>query len=215
MPPGQDKDSKRSFTNYCYGQNTLNLRKISLLLIKLGNIVRNKTKSCSTFLHPSLLRRFSFTPNFSTSSHPAGRMGVVMSSSHIVSGAPSSSGRGLPLFQCGVPFPKESRSFKNFSNASCLQGLSFIKCSSMSPFPWGAVLLQWGLFSPQILPWQILLQHRLPLESQPPPDIPLLWRGLLQGLQVDLCTPRCPPGSVGAQPPLSWLHHRISGKSQL
>lgn len=36
---------------------------------------------------------------------------------------------------------------------------------------------------------RILLQHRLPLESQPPSDILLLWHRHLQGLQIDLCTP--------------------------
>jgi len=45
---GQDKDRERSLTNYCHGQNRLNLgRKGSLIYCQSNQsrIVRNKTKS--------------------------------------------------------------------------------------------------------------------------------------------------------------------------
>lgn len=177
--------------------------------------MRNKTKSRNTFLHPSLLPKLSFTPNFSTSFHPAGRMGVVVISSYTVSAVPllrRRNPRTLPLLQCGVP-PKETRSFRNFSNMSSSQGLFFMKCSSMSPFPWGAVLLQWGLLSLQILPascsstgfpWS----HSL-LQTSPCSGV-----GTSRGCRW-ISAPPCPPGAAGAQPPLCGLHHRISGESQL
>jgi len=46
-------------------------------------------------------------------------------------------------------------------------------------------------------PARSLLQRRIPRRSQPPPGIPLLWRGALPGLQVGLCSP--PMGLHGLQ----------------
>jgi len=45
---GQDKDRERSLTNYCHGQNRLNLGRNRSLIYhqsNWGRIMRNKTKS--------------------------------------------------------------------------------------------------------------------------------------------------------------------------
>jgi len=63
-------------------------------------------------------------------------MGVVVSSSHIVSVAPSSSGGGLlTLFPCSSMGPSHERQFStNFSNMSPSHGLQFFtKCPTVGP----------------------------------------------------------------------------------
>lgn len=57
-----------------------------------------------------------------------------------------------------------------------------------------------------------LLQHRFLMESQPLLRHPLLQHGLLQVLQVHLCSP-CPPWAAGAQLPDQGLPQGISVQS--
>jgi len=97
--------------------------------------------------HPSLLPRLSFTLDFLSLLPPSGAggqgMGAVVSSSHVVSAAPSSSGgRLLTLFPCSSMGPSHRRqSFTNFSNVSPSHRLQlFTNCPSVGPFSRGAVL---------------------------------------------------------------------------
>ena len=117
-------------------------------------------------------------------------MGVVVSSSHVVSAAPSSS-RSSCAPAWGLSH--RSQSSMNFSNVGPSHGLQFLtNCSSVGAFhrvqSFRNRLLQHG--SPtgsQVLPAN-LLQHGLPTESQPLLGIYLLWHGILHGLQVDICS---------------------------
>jgi len=68
---GGDKDSERSLTSYCHGQNRLNLGRKECLTCHQSNqsrIVRNKTRSLNTFpppLHSSRTQlRSRFSPSF-------------------------------------------------------------------------------------------------------------------------------------------------------
>jgi len=72
----------RSLSNYHHGQNRLDLG-------KLIRVMRNKTnKTISP--HPSLILRFSFTPDILPLSSTGERgMGIAVSSSHVVSVDPS------------------------------------------------------------------------------------------------------------------------------
>jgi len=134
--------------------------------------------------HPSLFPGLNFTPNFllllPLSSAGGWGVGVVVSSSHIVSTAPSSSGGGLftlcPCSSVGY-LPRET---------------VLHELLQRGPFPWGAVLQEqavpaWVPTGSQVLPAN-LLQCGLSTWSQPPPGIPLLRRGVLPGLQVGLCS---------------------------
>jgi len=117
-------------------------------------------------------------------------MGVVVSSSHVVSAAPSSS-RSSCAPAWGLSH--RSQSSMNFSNVGPSHGLQFLtNCSSVGAFhrvqSFRNRLLQCG--SPtgsQVLPAN-LLQPGLSTESQPPSGIHLLWRAILHGLQVDICS---------------------------
>lgn len=69
-------------------------------------------------------------------------------------------------------------------------------------------------------PARTLLQHRLPVGSQPPSGIPLLQRGLLHGLQEDLCFPVPPPPKPCHTKPIqrgNWgckegiIHRKVEG----
>ena len=123
-----------------------------------SRIMRNKTKSLKTpSSHPSLLPRLNFTHNFlyllPTSGAGGRGVGVVVSSSHFVSAAPSSSGGGL---------------------------LTLSPCSSVGSLPRQTVLhvlLQRESF-PQAAVLHELLQRGSPTGSQVLPAN-LLQRGLL------------------------------------
>ena len=106
-------------------------------------------------------------------------MGVAVSSSHVVSAAPSSSGAGL---------------------------LTLLPCSSVGSLSWGSALhelLQRESF-PQVAVLHKLLQrglsHGVTAFSGPSH---LLRRGVLHGLQGNLCSPVKPPWAVGGQPAVS------------
>ena len=81
----------------------------------------------------------------------------------------------------------------NLSNMSPSHRLQFFtNCSSMGAFPWEQSfrnrLLQHGsLTRSQVLPAN-LLQHGLPMGSQPPSGIHVFWHGILHRLQMDLCS---------------------------
>ena len=107
---GRDKDRERSLTSYYHGQNRLNLGRKGNLIHQQSNqsrIVRNKSRSENTFPPPLLSSWAQLHSRFSTFSPPTPRgaggqgMGVTVSSSLILSAAPSSSGgRLLTLFSC-------------------------------------------------------------------------------------------------------------------
>ncbi|KAK4830649.1 hypothetical protein QYF61_012492 [Mycteria americana] len=145
-------------------------------------------------------------------------MGVAVSSSHVVSAAPSSSGKGLlTLFPAPEWGPSHERqSCTNFSNVSPSRGLQFfMDCSGMRPFhgvqSFRNRLLQHG--SPagsQVLPAK-LLQCGLPMGSQPPLGIHLLQRGVLHGLQVHICSTVNLHGLQGDSLPHRGLLHKLQG----
>lgn len=128
----------------------------------------------------------------------------------------SSSGtRFLTLFPCPSVSPSHRRkSYRNFSSMSVSHRLQlFTHCSSEGPFARGQSfrnrLLQcgvtgparktapvWGLLSIGLqVPARTLLLHGL--HTGPLLGIPLLQPGLLQGLQVHLCTPMPSNGCRG------------------
>ncbi|KAK4824286.1 hypothetical protein QYF61_013031 [Mycteria americana] len=150
------------------------------------------TKNC----YVVTFARLNLTPKFSTSSPRAAqedREWGLRSVHHTLSlpllppqGEDSSHSSPAPAWG-----PSHGRqSSMNFSNMSPSHGLQFcMNCSSMGPFhgvqSFRNRLLQCG--SPTG-PARSLLQHRLPMGSQPPLGIHLLQHGFLRGLQVDICS---------------------------
>jgi len=164
-------------------------------------------------------------------------MGVMVSSSHVVSAAPSSSEGGLltlcpcsserflswkavlhKLLQCGF-FPRAAALHKLPQHAS---------------FPWGAVLQEqaapaWvphGVTSPASKPalmWaplstgpQVLAgacsSAGLPTMSQLPSGIHLLCQGSFHGLQVEICSTVELHRLQGHKLPHRGLQHKLQGK---
>jgi len=60
-------------------------------------------------------------------------------------------------------------------------------------------------------PGRSLLEHGLPIGSQPLPGIPLLWRGVQSGLQVEICTTVGLHGLQGHSLPHRGLLHGLQG----
>ena len=88
-------------------------------------------------------------------------------------------------------------------------------CSSVGP-PWGHKSYQKTCSVGSSLhrsagPARSLLQHRLPTGSQPPSGTHLLRRGVLHGLQVDICSTMDLPGLQGDNLPHHGLHHGLQG----
>ena len=121
----------------------------------------------------------------------------------------------------------------NFPNVSPSHRLQFFtNCPSMAPShgvqsfkllqrgsPLGsqalpANLLQCGLLSlhGSTGPGRSLLQHGLPMGSQPPSGIHLLRHGVFHSLQVDICSIVNLHGLQGDNLPHHGLHHRLQGK---
>jgi len=77
-----------------------------------------------------------------------------------------------------------------------------------------ANLLQCGLLSlhGSTGPGRSLLQHGLPMGSQPPSGIHLLRHGVFHSLQVDICSIVNLHGLQGDNLPHHGLHHRLQGK---
>jgi len=143
-------------------------------------------------------------------------MGVMVSSSHIVSAAPFSSEGGLlTLFPSVGSHPWETVLHELLHHGS---------------FPWGAVLQEQtdpacvprrvtipaSNPAPAWLHWAIrparsLLQHGLPTGSQPPSGIPLLQLGVPPGLQVDICSTMDHLGLQGHSLPHHSLLHKLQG----
>ncbi|KAK4831466.1 hypothetical protein QYF61_017714 [Mycteria americana] len=80
-----------------------------------------------------------------------------------------------------------------------------------------ANLLQHGVLSLHGVtgPARSLLQHGLPMGSQPPSGIHLLQCGVLHGLQVDICSTIYLHGLQGDSLPHHGLHHGLKGISAL
>jgi len=102
----RNKDREGSLTNYCHRQNRLNLGRKGSLIYHQSNqsrIVRNKTRSSNTFPPPLPSSRL---PLPLPSGTGGWGMGVEVSSSHVVSATPSSSGGGLlTLYPCSSEVP--------------------------------------------------------------------------------------------------------------
>jgi len=162
-------------------------------------------------------------------------MWAVVSSSHVVSAAPSSSGGGLlTLCPCS--------SMRSFSRETVLH-----KVLQSESFPWAAALHK--LFQHGSLPRvqsfrnkllqhgtprghkpcqqtcssvgsslhgstrssRSLLQHRSSMGSQPPLDIPLVWHGSLPWPAGGGLLHHGPPWAAGAQPASPWAAPRAAG----
>ena len=143
-------------------------------------------------------------------------MGVAVSSSHIVSATPSSSGGGLfTLFSCSSvgSLPWDTVLHELLHRESFPWATVLHKLLQHGPLPWGAVLQEqtapaWvprGLTSPA----RSLIQSRLPMGSQPPLAIHLFWHGVLHGLQVDICSTINPHGLQEDSLPHHGPHHRL------
>jgi len=99
-------------------------------------------------------------------------------------------------------------------------------------FPHGAVLQRGSSVGSQVLPSNLLqcgllsfhgstgpasslLQHRLPMGSQPPSGIPMLWHGVFHRLQVEICSTVDLHGLQGHSLPHQCLLHSCRGISAL
>jgi len=138
-------------------------------------------------------------------------MGFAVSSSHIISAAPSSSHSSpVPAWD-----PSHgTQSSVNFSNMSPSYGLQFfMNCSSVGPFhgvqSFGTWLLQrWSSTGPA----SSLLQRGLSTGSQHHLGIHLLLCGVLRGRQVDVCSTVDLHGLQGDSLPHHGLLHGPPGK---
>jgi len=163
-------------------------------------------------------------------------MEVAVSSSHIVSAAPSSSGGGLlTLFPCSsmgsLPgqtvlheflqhgsFPWATVLHKLFQHVVPSMGCSpsGTDCSSVGS-PWGHKSCQetFSIVGSSLHgstgPGRSLIQHRLPTGSQPPSGIHLMRHGVFPRLQVDICSTMHLHGLQGDSLPHHGLLHRLQG----
>jgi len=134
-------------------------------------------------------------------------MGVAVSSSHVVSDAPSFSGGGVltlcPCSRVGSLLQEtvlhkllQQGSFKNCSSMGLPHGVQSLRNRLLRhASPTRSQALPVNLFQRGLLslhgatgPTSSLLQHRLRTGSQPPSGTHLLRRGVLHGLQVDICS---------------------------
>jgi len=145
-------------------------------------------------------------------------MGVVVSSSHVVSAAPSSLMAGLlTLCPCSTvgshPWEAvlhELLQHGSFSRGAVLQeqaAPAWIPCGITSPASKPAPA--WASLSTG--PARRLLQRGLPMGSQTPLGIHLLQCGVLHGLQVDICSTVDLHGLQGDSLPHHGLLHRLQG----
>jgi len=165
-------------------------------------------------------------------------MGVVVSSSHIVSAAPSSSGGGLlTLCPCSTvrSFSQETVLHKLLQCESFLRAAALHELPSVGPshgvqsfrnrllqrgFPMGsqalpANLLWCGLLSPWVCrscqePALVWAPHGVAASFRHPPAV--AW-ALFHRLQVDICSTVDLPGLQGDSLPHHGLHHELQGKT--
>ena len=168
-------------------------------------------------------------------------MGVWVSSSHVVSAAPSSSGGGLlTLFPCSSvgSLPQETVLHKLLQCESFPQAAVLHELLQRGSLPWGAVLQEqtapaWvprGVTSPASKPapaWAPLstgpwvrrscqesaLAWALCRLHLPSGHIHLLQCGVLHWLQVDICSTVDLHGLQGDSLPHHGLHHGLQGLS--
>jgi len=146
-------------------------------------------------------------------------MGVAVSSSHVVSAAPSSSGEGLlTLLPCSSvgSLPRETvlhelLHHEAFSWAAILHELLQHGC-----FPQSADLREQT--APARIPHGVTSPDRKPAPAWALRGvtasfgcIPLLWHGVLPGLQVEICCTMDLHGLQGHSLPRHGLHHRLHG----
>jgi len=155
-------------------------------------------------------------------------MGVGVSSSQVLSAAPSSSHTS--------PAPAWGPSHRRLSSTNCSKTVPFhmlqlfMNCYSVGPFhgvqSFRNSLLQcgslWGHEPCQQTcssvgsslhrstgPARSLLQHRLSMGSQPPLVIHLLWHGVLPRLQVEICSAVDLHGLQGFFPLLKYIITKV------
>jgi len=135
-------------------------------------------------------------------------MGVTVSSSHVVSAAPSSSGGGL-LTLCPCPSVSPSHRLQSFRNR-------LLQCGT----PTGSQALPANLFQCGLL---FLWSHRSwqePATAQAFHGVTASFRhppapawGPYHGLQVDICSTVDLHGLQGNKLPNHGLHHELQGKA--
>jgi len=163
-------------------------------------------------------------------------MGVVVSSSHIVSATRSSSAGGLlTLFLCFImgSLPRETVLHKLLQYESFLWDVVLHRLLQQEFFPRAAVLQEqmaplrvphgvtstdskhasaWAPLSPQVYrSRRSLIQCRLSTGSQPPSGIPLLQHEVLHRLQVEICSTVDFCRLQGDNLPHHGLLHRLQG----
>jgi len=240
---GQDKDRERSLTNYCHGQNRLDLGKINITSqIKLEYILRNRTRSYK-HLPPTLpffpgSASLPFLSLLPLSDAEGQGMVVAVRSSHVVSAAPSSSGEGLlTLYPCP--------SMRSLSQETVLHNLlqceSFPRAAALHQLPQrgslprAAVLQEqaapaWVPMGSQALPANLLRHGLLSPQvhrswQEPAPawaahrvtasfrHPPALAWGPFHGLQVGICSTMDLHVLQGDNLPHHGLHHELQGIS--
>jgi len=165
-------------------------------------------------------------------------MGITVSSSHVVSAAPSSSGGRLyTLLPCSSvrSLSQETVLHKILQRGSFPWAAALHELPQHGSLPWGAVFQEqpapvWVphavtspvskptlVWAPLSMGLQVLGEAYsgmgLPTGSQPPSGIHLLWGGPFHGLQVDLCCTVDLHGLQGDNLPHHDLHHELQGKA--
>jgi len=163
-------------------------------------------------------------------------MGVMVSSSHIVSAAPSSSGGELlTLCPCSSvrSLSRETALHKLLQRESFPWAAALHELPQRGSFPWGAVLQEqaapaWVPTGSQALPANLLLSpwgHRSwqePAPAQAPRRVTASFRhppapawGPFHGLQVEICSTMDLHGLQGDSLPHHGLLHGLQGQTSL
>jgi len=242
---GREKDRERSLTSYCQGQNRLNLGRKESLIYHQSNqnrIMRNKTKSLITFPPPLPSSPAQLQSQFLSLLPPMGAggqgMGIMVSSSHAVSAAPSSSGGGLlTLCPCsrGRSLSQETVLHKRLQCESFPWAADLHELPQCGSLPWGAVLQEQaapacippGVTSPAskparrglLSPW-VRRSCQEPASAQAPHEVTASFRhppapawGPFHGLQEGICSTEDLHGLQGDNLPHHGLQHELQGKA--
>jgi len=203
--------------------------------------MRNKTRSLTSSPTSPFFLGSASLPFLSLPS-PSGAggrgMGVMVSSSQVVSAAPSSSGGGLlALFPCSSvrSLSRETALHRLFQGESFPRAAALHELPQCGSFPRGEVFQEqaapaWvphGVTSPASKPapaWaplstgpQVLAgaysSVELPTGSRHPSGIHLLQRGVFHRLQVEICSTVDLHGLQGENLPHHGLHHELQCKT--
>jgi len=197
-----------------------------------------KTKTYNTFPPPlpaswaQLHSQFSLPPPPEQRRGSAGRqgVGVTVSPSHVVSAAPASSAGGLltlcPFSSMGS-LPWDTVIHELLQRESFPQATVLHELLQRGSLPQGAVLQEqaapaWvchGVTNPARKPALAWAPLSMGLQVLPgacsstgsPPGIPVLWRGIFHGLQVEICSTMGLRGLQGDSLPHHSLLHGLQG----